>query len=76
MAEKLPEKLNLEIVTPARQIFQGEVDEVSIPGLNGYLGILPGHAALLTELKFGVISCRKGSEKSRFFCGWGFAEAS
>jgi F-type H+-transporting ATPase subunit epsilon len=74
MAEKLPEKLNLEIVTPSRQIFHGEVDEVSIPGLNGYLGILPGHAALLTELKIGVITCRKGAERERFYCGWGFAE--
>lgn len=74
MAEKLPEKLNLEIVTPSRQIFQGEVDEVSIPGRNGYLGVLPGHAPLLTELKIGVISYRKGSEKARFYCGWGFAE--
>ncbi len=74
MAEKLPEKLNLEIVTPSRQIFDGEVDEVSIPGLNGYLGVLPGHAALLTELKIGVITYRKGASRERFYCGWGFAE--
>lgn len=74
MAEKLPETMNLEIVTPERQLFCGEVDEVSVPGKDGYLGILPGHAPLLTELKIGVISYRTGGEEHRLYCGWGFAE--
>lgn len=75
MAERLPEKLRLEIVTPHRQVFCGEVDEVSVPGVNGYMGILPGHAPLLSELRVGVISYRGGgSERRRLFCGWGFVE--
>ncbi len=74
MVEQLPGKLQLEIVTPTRQLFVGEVDEVTVPGLEGYLGILPGHAPLLSELKVGVLSFRVGSERTRLYCGWGFVE--
>ena len=74
MAEKLPETINLEIVTPERQWYCGEVDEVCVPGKEGYLGILPGHAPLLSELKIGVISYSTGGEEHRLYCGWGFAE--
>ena len=74
MAANLPDKINLEVVTPERQMFCGEVEEVSIPGKEGYLGILPGHAPLLSEVKTGVISYRVGEEEKRLFCGWGFAE--
>ncbi|MGH9338727.1 MAG: ATP synthase F1 subunit epsilon [Acidobacteriota bacterium] len=74
MAEALPEKLKLEIVTPDRLLFSGEVDEVTVPGADGYLGILPGHAPLLSELRIGVISFRQGEQHFRFFCTWGFLE--
>jgi len=74
MSEKLPEALQLEIVTPTRQLFCGPVDEVSVPGKEGYLGILPGHAPLLSELKPGVISYRVDMDRVRLFCGWGFVE--
>ena len=70
----LPEKIQLEIVTPERLFFSGEVDEVNVPGAEGYLGILPGHAPLLSELRIGVISYRQGSRESHLFCSWGFAE--
>ena len=70
----LPEKIELEIVTPERLFFSGEVDEVNVPGAEGYLGILPGHAPLLSELRIGVISYRQGSQESQLFCSWGFAE--
>ena len=56
MADRIPTKINLEIVTPERQFFYGEVEVVYIPGREGYMGILPGHAPLLSELKTGVIS--------------------
>jgi F-type H+-transporting ATPase subunit epsilon len=74
MAEKLPESIQLEIVTPDNQFYCGEVDAVTVPGINGYLGILPGHAPLLSELKIGVITVRAGATEERFFCGWGFVE--
>jgi F-type H+-transporting ATPase subunit epsilon len=74
MAVKLPENIELEIVTPDSQLFVGSVDEVTLPGINGYMGILPGHAPLLSELRIGIISCRSQSETHRFFCSWGFVE--
>lgn len=74
MAEQIPSKINLEIVTPDRLYFAGEVDEVSVPGIEGYMGILPGHAPLLSELKIGVITFREGSKTTRIVCNWGFVE--
>jgi F-type H+-transporting ATPase subunit epsilon len=71
---ELPNKIYLEIVTPDRLLFSGEVDAVTVPGAEGYLGILPGHAPLLSELRLGVISFRRGLRESRFFCAWGFVE--
>lgn len=74
MTDKIPETINLEIVTPERQLFCGAVDVVYVPGKEGYLGILPGHAPLLSELKIGVISYEVSGKEHRLFCGWGFAE--
>ncbi|MDA2928551.1 F0F1 ATP synthase subunit epsilon [Acidobacteria bacterium AH-259-O06] len=70
----LPERIELEIVTPDRLFFSGEVDEVTLPGAQGYFGILPGHAALLSELDIGVISYRRGTDEFHLFCSWGFVE--
>jgi len=70
----LAEKIELEIVTPEQLLFSGEVDEVVVPGSQGYLGILPGHAPLLSELQIGVISYRQESQEYRVFCSWGFVE--
>ena len=49
----LPTKLTLEIVTPDRAVLREEVDEVVVPGSEGYLGVLPGHTPLLSALKVG-----------------------
>jgi len=61
----LAEKIELEIVTPEQLLFSGEVDEVVVPGSQGYLGILPGHAPLLSELQIGVISYRQESQEDK-----------
>ena len=52
----LPEAIQLIIVTPERQLLRETVVEVDIPGLDGQLGILPGHAPLITELGIGELS--------------------
>ena len=70
----LPEKLKLEIVSPERLLYSDEVDEVTVPGVRGYLGILPGHAPLIAELKVGEISFRQGEKRGHLFCSWGFVE--
>src|SRR5215831_3466574 len=56
MAEDLPTRLQFELVTPDRPVVSESVLAVSLPGKSGYLGILPGHAPLLTELKPGELS--------------------
>ena len=70
----LPTKLTLEIVTPDRSIVREEVDEVELPGSEGYLGVLPGHTPLLTMLKVGELWYRVGQEKHYLAIAFGFAE--
>jgi F-type H+-transporting ATPase subunit epsilon len=70
----LPEKINLEIVTPEKHLFSGQVDSVTVPANTGYLGILPGHAPLLAELGIGEISFSADGETDYLFCSWGFLE--
>jgi len=53
--------LTLEVVTPEREVVRESVTEVQVPGLSGYLGILPGHTPLLTELGIGPLTYKKGS---------------
>jgi F-type H+-transporting ATPase subunit epsilon len=74
MAAELPTFLRLEVVTPDRNVLTDEVDEVSIPGSEGYLGILPGHLPLLTMIGTGILSFRKGAKRFNFCVSGGFAE--
>jgi len=57
----LPEAIELIVVTPERQLLRETVVEVTLPGLDGALGILPGHAPLITELGIGELSYRTAS---------------
>src|SRR5712692_1606322 len=66
--------LTLELVTPERQVLRAEVEEVQLPGREGYLGILPGHAPLLTELGAGVLSYHQGGQVHYATALMGFAE--
>jgi F-type H+-transporting ATPase subunit epsilon len=68
------EKLLLELVTPSECIFSGEVDTVVIPGIEGELGILPGHCPLLTEIVPGELYFRKNGAENRLAVGEGFVE--
>ncbi len=70
----LPEFLALEVVTPERRVIEETVSEVQLPGLGGYLGILPGHAPLITELGVGELSYRKGEDTFYATAIRGFAE--
>jgi len=64
----------LEIVTPEKMVVKDVAEEAQIPGKNGYLGILPGHAPLITELAVGEITYRNGGVTHRLAVAWGFAE--
>ena len=70
----MADTFQLEIVTPEKLVVKEAVDEAQIPGLDGYLGILPGHAPLITELGVGVITYRAGGTTKTLSVAWGFAE--
>ena len=70
----MPDTFKLEIVTPDRQVVDDQAEEMQIPGRKGYLGILPGHAPLITELDVGEISYRRGQKTWYLAVAWGFAE--
>ena len=70
----LPTSIDLQIVTPNKLIVQEQVDEVQIPGSEGYFGVLPGHTPLLATLAVGELWYRKGQEKMYLAIAGGFAE--
>src|SRR3982750_3856094 len=70
----LPAHIDLQIVTPDRRIVQDQVDEVEIPGSEGYFGVLPGHTPLLAALAVGELWYRKGQGKFFLALAFGFAE--
>ena len=70
----LPTHIDLQIVTPDRLVVRERVDEVEIPGAEGYFGVLPGHTPLLAALAVGELWYRKGEEKTYLAIAFGFAE--
>ena len=70
----LPTHIDLQIVTPERLLVQEQVDEIQIPGTEGYFGVLPGHTPLLASLSVGELWYRKGSDKTYLAIANGFAE--
>jgi F-type H+-transporting ATPase subunit epsilon len=70
----MADTFELEIVTPEKLVVKDVAEEAQIPGKNGYLGILPGHAPLITELGVGEISYRVGGMNKNVSVAWGFAE--
>jgi len=72
----MPDAIALVIVTPEKQLLRGKVADVQMPGENGYLGILPGHAPLMTELGIGELSYHDmgGKESAHVAIVRGFAE--
>ena len=70
----MADTFQLEIVTPEKKVVDTAAEEVQIPGKNGYLGIMPGHAPLITELAVGEITYRENSTEQKLAVAWGFAE--
>src|SRR5919201_499151 len=70
----LPTHIDLQIVSPAKLLVREQVDEVEIPGSEGYFGVLPGHTPLLASLAVGELWFRKGQEKTYLAIAFGFAE--
>ena len=70
----LPTHLQLQIVSADRSLVSEQVDEVEIPGSDGYFGVLPGHTPLLAVLSVGELWYRQGPEKHYLLIAFGFAE--
>lgn len=70
----IPTHLQLQIVSADRSLVNEQVDEVQIPGADGYLGILPGHTPLLTTLQVGQLWYRQGQDRHYLSIAFGFAE--
>lgn len=70
----LPTSIELQIVTPDRLLVHEHVDEVEIPGTEGYFGVLPGHTPMLASLAVGEMWYRKGQERIYLALAFGFAE--
>jgi len=70
----LPTKLTLEIVTPDRALVTAQVDELQLPGAEGYFGVLPAHTPMLTTLQVGEMWYRIGQEKHYLALAFGFVE--
>jgi F-type H+-transporting ATPase subunit epsilon len=70
----LPQHLRLQIVSADRSLVNELVDEVEIPGSDGYFGVLPGHTPLLALLGAGELWYRQGDQKHYLLIAFGFAE--
>ena len=70
----MADRLTLEIATPTRLAVAETVDEIVIPGSQGYFGVLPGHAAFLTTLGVGELMYRMGRDEHYLAVAGGFAE--
>ena len=70
----MADKIQLEVVTPERQVLGEAVDMVTVPGLNGEMGILPGHTPIISQLKTGVLSYVQDNRTAQLHVSGGFVE--
>jgi F-type H+-transporting ATPase subunit epsilon len=70
----LPTQIELQVVTPQRHVLQETVQYIELPGKDGYLGVLPGHAPLLTELGIGILTYQKDAQPHYLTIAHGYAE--
>lgn len=70
----MADKIQLEVVTPERRVLAEPVEMVTVPGLNGELGILPGHTPLISQLKTGVLAYLQDGRTSQLHVSGGFVE--
>ena len=70
----MADKIALEVVTPERRVLAESVDMVTVPGLGGELGILPGHTPLISQLQTGVLTYVQDGKNSQLHVSGGFVE--
>jgi F-type H+-transporting ATPase subunit epsilon len=70
----MAEKIAFDLVSPERLLLSDEADMVTVPGTEGYMGVMAGHAPVITTLRPGMIDVSKDGTDTRFFIRGGFAE--
>jgi F-type H+-transporting ATPase subunit epsilon len=68
--------LQLDVITPERRLLSEQADSVTVPGLGGELGILPGHTPLISALQTGVLAYTQGATTRRLLVSGGFVEVN
>ncbi len=72
----MAEKLTFALVSPERELFHGDVDQVVVPGTEGEFGVLPRHAPLMATVKAGALRILDGGSERRIFVNGGFADVT
>ena len=72
----MAQELILDIVTPEKRVFEGQVDEVTVPGSEGQFGVLKGHTAFLSSVGIGELSFTREGKKTFFAVNTGYAEVA
>ena len=72
----MAEKLTFSLVSPERELFTGEVDQVDIPGTEGDMGILPNHTPLMAAIRAGAITVFADGSETQYFIQGGFADVT
>jgi len=72
----MADTLNFSLVSPERELYSGDVDQVDIPGTEGDLGIYPNHSPLMAAIRTGTITVYEGGSETKFFIQGGFADVT
>jgi F-type H+-transporting ATPase subunit epsilon len=72
----MADKLNFALVSPERELFHGDVDQVVVPGSEGEFGVLPNHAPVMSVIKPGALRVIDGGSERRIFVNGGFADVT
>jgi F-type H+-transporting ATPase subunit epsilon len=72
----MAEKLNFALVSPEREVFHGDVDQVVVPGSEGEFGVLPNHAPVMSVIKLGALRVLNDGAERRIFVNGGFADVT
>jgi F-type H+-transporting ATPase subunit epsilon len=72
----MADRIQLDVITPERRFVSETVDAVTLPGLDGELGILPGHTPLISQLQTGVLAYTQGGTTRRLLVSGGFVEVN
>ena len=72
----MADKLTFSLVSPERELYSGEVDQVDIPGTEGDLGVFPNHSPLMAAIRTGTITVIDNETETKFFVQGGFADVT